>query len=99
MVECATAASPSVAALTGTLAGDAQLEGGCVWLETADGRVEVRWPEGDVASADPLELRAPSGQVVATAGEEVTVTGAPARGAVSICQVGEIWEASEVATP
>lgn len=82
--------------LTGVLGGDPGLEGGCVWLDTPDGRVEVIWPDGYQASADPVALRDAGGDVVAAAGDEVTVEATPATDRVSICQVGEIWTATTV---
>lgn len=91
-------ASPSAATRTraGTLGGDARLEGGCVWLDTDDGRIEIVWPDGWTADADPVELRDPSGGVVAAAGDDVRIDGSPAPDAVSTCQVGEIWTATAV---
>lgn len=98
--DAATSTAPAQQRLTGVLGGDSQLEGGCVWLETAGGeRVEVLWPDGYEASADPLELRDASGTLVATGGDEVTITGAPAGDAVSVCQVGQIWRAVNAARP
>lgn len=82
---------------SGTLGGDPQLEGGCVWLETDTGaRVEVRWPDGFQASADPPELRDDSGAIVAREGDRLLVRGMVASEQVSICQVGEIWSATTV---
>lgn len=96
----AASTAPAPQRLTGVLAGDPRLEGGCVWLETAGGdRVEVLWPDGYEASTEPLELRDPSGKVIATDGDEVTITGAPAADAVSVCQIGQIWQAMTVAGP
>lgn len=92
-------ASPSAGGtdtLVGTLGGDPALEGGCVWLETDDGHVEVVWPEGYTASADPVELRGPDDEVVAAEGDEVRIEGAMADDRVSVCQVGTIWTATTV---
>lgn len=89
-----TQASPTSAALVGTLGGDSALEGGCVWLDTDAGRVEVVWPDGYTASAEPLELRGPDGEVVAAAGDDVRIEGRRADDRVSVCQVGAIWEAT-----
>ncbi|MBW3604895.1 MAG: hypothetical protein KY460_08295 [Actinobacteria bacterium] len=92
--------APAPQRLTGVLDGDPRLEGGCVWLETADrDRVEVIWPDGYEASADPVELRDAGGTVIATDGDEVMITGGPASDAVSVCQVGEIWRAATAAGP
>ncbi len=82
--------------ISGTLRGDAQLEGGCAWLDTARGKIQVLYPAGYELSVDPLQLRGPDGQVVAAAGDEITIRGAPAPDMVSTCQVGPIWRAEEV---
>lgn len=87
--------SASERTLTGLLGGDPDLEGGCVWLDTDDGRVEVLWPDGYRASADPVQLRADDA-VVAREGDEVAITGAPAADRVSTCQVGTLWTATAV---
>jgi len=82
--------------LTGTLGGDPSLEGGCVWLEADDGnRYEIMWPEGFEADTDSTELTS-DGEVVASAGDELVVTGQVAEGMASICQVGTLFEADEV---
>jgi hypothetical protein len=95
----AEATPPTEADLVGVLNGDAQLEGGCAWLTEANGRQwEVMWPEGyhvDMATGSP-QLIGPDGQVVARAGDTVAVAGAPVSGAGSICQVGDIFEATAV---
>lgn len=82
--------------IAGTLDGDADLEGGCVWLDTADGRYEVLWPDGWRASADPVALRNPDGDVVARRGDRVEVTGRRAEDRITTCQRGTIFEATEV---
>jgi hypothetical protein len=93
-------AAAATETLTGVLGGDPDLEGGCVWLETGDGRrVEVVWPEGYRASVEPVRLRDATGDVVAAEGDAVTVEGAPAREGVSTCQIGEIWTASAIDAP
>ncbi|HSJ45441.1 MAG TPA: hypothetical protein VK923_12225 [Euzebyales bacterium] len=92
----ASASAVAADTLVGTLGGDPALEGGCVWLETDDGRVEVVWPQGYTASADPLQLRGPDGEVVAAEGDEVRIEGTVADDRVSVCQVGTIWTAMTV---
>lgn len=82
--------------VTGTLAGDPDLEGGCAWLESDDGRAEVLWPEGYRVTFEPLRLRGPDDEVVAEDGEEVTVRGEFTEDRVSVCQVGELFQASAV---
>ncbi len=80
---------------TGMLGSDA-IEGGCAYLQAPDGRkYEVLYPDGWTLRKAPLELAAPDGQVVARAGEEVTVRGTEADMA-SICQIGPIIQATEV---
>ena len=82
--------------LTGTLGADT-VEGGCGYLEDRDGtRYEILWPDGWELELEPLELRDPDGTVVATAGDEVTVRGEEATDMASICQIGPIFEATEV---
>lgn len=81
--------------LTGVLNADA-VEGGCAYLQAADGtKYEVIYPGWRVSAAPP-ELRAPSGEVVATGGDTVTVRGDIATDMASICQVGPIFRATEV---
>lgn len=82
--------------ITGRLAGNAQLEGGCVWLEADDARYEVLWPQGWESDADPVELRNPEGDVVAREGDTLRVTGAEATDVATTCQVGTIFQASAV---
>ena len=86
------------AELTGTLGGDPTLEGGCVWLDTPSGRVQVLWPDGYEATSDPVELVGPEGEVVAAEGEQVTILGAEEADRMSVCQIGPIWTAESVAT-
>lgn len=88
--------SSSDSSITGTLAGDDELEEGCVWLETDGERYEVLWPEGWEADTGPVELRNPEGEVVAREGDRVRVTGAEADDAVTVCQIGPIFDADEV---
>jgi hypothetical protein len=79
----------------GTLGSDA-IEGGCAYLQTADGvRYEVVYPQDWELRKSPLELVAPDGRVVAGAGDEITVRGAEAD-MMSICQIGPIIKAAEV---
>lgn len=86
--------------LVGTLGGDAQLEGGCAWLETdAEGRVEPRWPEGYRVAFDPVRLLGPDGEVVAEAGDTVGVSGTLADDVMTVCQVGPVFDVAEVLTP
>ena len=82
--------------LEGTLGGDAELEGGCTWLETDDGRFEVMYPEGYEAAFDPLRLLGPDGETIAAEGETVRVEGTVGDDMVSACQVGTIFQATDV---
>lgn len=92
----ATASAAASGVVEGVLDGDPRLEGGCVWLETDAGRVEVLWPDGYRATAEPVELRNPAGTVVASRGDRVRVPGTEATDRVTVCQVGRIWIATEV---
>jgi hypothetical protein len=81
--------------ISGVLSADS-IEGGCVFLEGEDGdRYEVLWPEGWRVSGE-LELIDADGEVVAEGGDRITVRGRPETGMGSICQIGEIFQATEV---
>lgn len=82
--------------LEGTLGGDAQLEGGCAWLDTDEGRFEVMYPEGYEIAFDPVRLLGPDGDTIAREGETLRVRGRVAGDVMSICQVGTIFQATEV---
>ena len=84
--------------LTGRL-GIAEVEGGCPYLEAADGtRYEVIYPIGWQLDRAAVQLRDPDGALVAAAGDIVTIRGEVATGMVSTCQIGPIFEATEVVT-
>jgi hypothetical protein len=88
--------APAGSRLTGVLGGDAELEGGCVWLDTDQGRIEPQWPEGYSTTTDPVALLDPDGEPIAQEGDRVTVTGSPAPDLATICQVGEVWNLTRV---
>ena len=98
-------ASPSRAAagdvphadeLTGFLGTDS-IEGGCTYLEANDGtRYEVIYPPGWTIDRSSATLRDPSGAVIATAGDVVTVRGHEATDMASICMIGPMFQATEV---
>jgi hypothetical protein len=82
--------------LTGTLGADS-IEGGCGYLEAPDGtRYQVMYPDGWRLQLSPLQLISPEGEVVARGGDTVTVRGSEASDMVSICQIGPMFQASEV---
>ncbi|MEO5986087.1 MAG: hypothetical protein ABIW50_08060 [Candidatus Limnocylindria bacterium] len=82
--------------LEGRLGADS-IEGGCGYLQADDGtRYEVIYPEGWDLRLNPLELRSPSGEVVARGGDAVTVIGGVAGDMASICQIGPIFRAGSV---
>lgn len=91
-----TGAAEEPVTLEGTLGGDADLEGGCAWLETDDGRYEVMYPDGYEIAFDPLRLLGPDGDTIAAEGEPVRVGGTVGDDMVSACQVGTIFQATEV---
>ena len=85
--------------LTGTFGGDPQLEGGCAWLDADDGeRYEVVYPQGWTIAFDPLALVDPGSNIRAEQGDRIGVNGEVVRDAVSFCQVGPIFRATEVLT-
>lgn len=82
--------------LEGTLGGDAELEGGCAWLDTDEGRFEVMYPAGYQVAFDPLRLLGPDGDTIAGEGEALRVEGTVGDDMVSACQVGTIFQATDV---
>ncbi|HVL98051.1 MAG TPA: hypothetical protein VM324_02020 [Egibacteraceae bacterium] len=87
---------------TGVLAGDAQRDGGCVWIEMDGQPQAVRWVGGfragfvdDGTGGQTFELVDRSGGVVAREGEEVHFTGARSGGPERLerCHVGadHVW--------
>jgi hypothetical protein len=81
--------------LTGTLGFDA-IEGGCAYLETADGkRYEVIYPAGWQIDRATGELVGPDGRRVKP-GDHVSVRGSVVADMSSICQIGPIFRASAV---
>jgi hypothetical protein len=88
--------APGEDALTGVLGADS-IEGGCTYLETQDGtRYEVIYPPGYSIDRSDATLRDRTGAVIATAGDVVTVRGREATDMGSICQIGPIFQATEV---
>lgn len=85
--------------LTGRLGSD-PIEGGCPYLETDERtRYEVVYPRGWTVDRSTGTLRDPSGAVVGTAGDLVTVRGHVTQDMVSICQMGPIFQATDVLSP
>lgn len=100
-VEATVSDDAEEADLVGSLEGDATLEGGCAWIESADGtRWQVLWPPGYHVMFEPEQgppyLMAPDGTTVAHAGDRVALTGDEEDDMVGICQVGPFFEAEEV---
>jgi predicted small lipoprotein YifL len=89
--------TPTATSVTGVLGGDEQLEGGCVWLDTDQGRIEPLWPAGFTVTTEPVTLLDPQGETLAREGDSVTIIGEPAGDVATICQVGELWNVSDVA--
>lgn len=91
--------APGEMELTGILDSEA-VEGGCPHLRAEDGtRYEILWPTGWELDRATLELTNPEGEVVARAGDTVTVWGRPAEDVASICMIGPIFGATEVIIP
>jgi hypothetical protein len=80
---------------TGVLGADS-IEGGCSYLQTADGqRYELIPPDGWQLDKGSAQLTGPDGAVFARAGDAITVKGHQAD-MVSICQIGPIIQAVEI---
>ena len=86
---------PSV---TGVLVGDPQLEIGCIWIRDDDGHAwEIRWPEGyEDGFRNGVAVLLREGEIAATEGDVITVSGQRSRAQGSWCMVGIIYEAAEV---
>jgi hypothetical protein len=86
------------ASVTGVLEGDPQIVGGCIWLRDQAGTAwEVIWPKGYEATfQDGSAVIVADGEVVATAGDRMTVYGNRPSGAGSLCMVGIVYEADSV---
>lgn len=83
------------ATYTGVLGADS-IEGGCSYLQTADGkRYELIPPDGWQLDKGSAQLTGPDGALVARAGDAITVKGHEAD-MVSICQIGPIIQAAEI---
>lgn len=90
-------AGPRVEVLTGSLAGDSGGSVGCAWIEDVNGqRVEVFWPDGWSVEFDPVRLFDDRHDLIATAGDEVTVTGYYNQVGGSLCAVGRAFSARSV---
>jgi hypothetical protein len=84
--------------ITGRLGADS-IEGGCAYLQTEAGkRYEVIYPKGWKLDKGSARLTNPQGEIVARAGDTVTVRGEIATDMASICQIGPIFRATEVVT-
>ncbi len=84
--------------ITGTLGGDAQLEGGCAWIDDGSTRWQVEYPGGWRLRLRPLTLTGPDGAVART-GDTVTVGGQEAPDVMTTCQVGPVFRATSVTLP
>lgn len=83
------------ATYSGVLGADS-IEGGCSYLQTADGkRYELIPPDGWQLDKGSAQLTGPDGALVARAGDTITVKGHEAD-MVSICQIGPIIQAVEI---
>ena len=80
---------------SGVLAMD-DIEGGCPYLQSASGRLQILYPEGWTLKESPLQLIAPDGSVHSRAGDVVSVLGTEAGDMASICQIGPIIRATDV---
>jgi hypothetical protein len=89
---------PATRSISGVLSFD-DIEGGCGFLETADGtKYEVIYPADWVLDRAAATLRGPAGEAV-PAGSQLMVRGQVATARSSTCQVGPIFEATSVEIP
>ncbi len=87
--------STASAQLTGVLGFDT-IEGGCGYVETADGtRYEVIYPNGWQIDTGTERLMGPGG-ISIRAGQKVILKGAVTDEVASICQIGPLFRATEV---
>ncbi|HUG83758.1 MAG TPA: hypothetical protein VMM13_04290 [Euzebya sp.] len=77
--------------LTGTL-GREDIEGGCVYLESAGQRFELVAGPGATIVVDPDNgvIADTDGEVIAEPGDTITVDGSLDPGMASFCQIGQI---------
>ena len=81
--------------VTGTLGFD-DIEGGCPYLQAADGtRYQVMYPEGWRVDGASGVVAGPDGERVEL-GLQVTVRGVVLDDMMSTCQIGPIFQATEV---
>lgn len=89
------AATTPAARFTGTIGGDAALEGGCVWLETPDTRYELQLPDGFDVDRDDLTITGPD-DITFAVGDEVTVVGDVVEDMATVCQVGPVLDVADI---
>ena len=94
---------PKAALMEATLLGDPDLDGGCVWLRQGTIEFSVLWPEDFTAEFNPVRVYDADDNLVASEGEEVSLTGTFAADAAAYqphrCVVGtELWLAGQVET-
>ncbi len=92
---------PKDAKIIANLVGDAELDGGCVWLRQGVTDLSVLWPPGFTAEFNPVRIVDTAGTVVAQEGDQVELTGSFAADATAYqphrCVVGtELWLAGTV---
>ena len=81
--------------ITGTFGADAQLEGGCAWVDDGTTRWNVQYPDGYEVRFTPPQLTGPGGLKVG-AGDTITVTGSEQADVMTTCQIGPVWTATSV---
>lgn len=91
----APAAADGERAITGVFGGDAELEGGCAWIDQGGTRWNVQYPPGYELSFSPLRLTGPDG-FSAEDGDTLTVTGRERTDMMTTCQTGPVFAATTV---
>lgn len=90
--------------LVATLGGDAQLEGGCAWLDPVPGepapddadRYTPMWPEGYSVEFEPTRLLGPDGETVAEEGDTLQLEGAVAEELATTCMTGPVFTVERI---
>lgn len=84
--------------VTGVLEGDADLEGGCVWLRDAEGVAwDILWPEGYTRDFDDdVAVILHRGEIIAAEGDVLMVQGRRPSGIATRCMRGVAYEADNV---
>lgn len=81
----------------GVLGGDAELEGGCTWVDVDGERYELVAADGAPFTIDPDDgIVDADGTVIAAIGDAISVDGEIDESMLSFCQIGPILTAASI---